>query len=207
MAATAKAQRQETIVAAIAAILNRGEPTRFRYEATCRYGLRSALILRGMKWATADDRAAEIINLAFRRLAVSRPPWWWGQPEYVHEEQRTHCANSVCGNLIERETLRPSLYCSELCRCAAKARRHRQDHLVEAAAYQRAFRAQFRAAQPERPCEECNRRFQPSFSQQTGKSGQLTRFCSIKCRNRANARKGGQRSKRDFSTRTLDVLT
>lgn len=190
MAATAKAQRQETIVAAIAAILNRGEPTRFRYEATCRYGLRSALILRGMKWATADDRAAEIINLAFRRLAVSRPPWWWGQPEYVHEEQRTHCANPVCGNLIERETLLPTLYCCERCRMAAKSRRHRQDNQIEGVMYQRAFRAQFRAAQPEKPCEECRRPFQPGLAQQTGKPGAVTRFCSVRCRNRANARKG-----------------
>lgn len=85
--------RRRHLVETVAAILKRGEPTVFAFEAACRHGLRSRLCLQGWKWAEADALAAEIVATALNRIGARRPTWEEGQPEF---------AQNGAGALIER---------------------------------------------------------------------------------------------------------
>src|SRR5262245_27584949 len=89
--AKANGHKQETkhTVRLVAKILATGEPTVFRWESWCRYSIRGTLVLQGIRWGRADERAAEIVRRALELLNVTRPPWAWGQREYVFDSAGT----------------------------------------------------------------------------------------------------------------------
>jgi hypothetical protein len=165
----------------VADCVRTGEPTPFAYEASCRHGLRSSLVLRGWKWARADFIANEIVVDALRIIGAKRPSWYEGQPEFTRTvQERLRCANKKCGKPIERESDQVMLYCSEPCRQRTKSERQAVDRRKEQAAASRAWRAAARAAGPLRLCELCSAPF--NALDITGKKPQ--RFCSRTCRSR-----------------------
>ena len=179
-------KRRAAVVEKVAAILDRGEPTRFAYEGACRHGVRVGFILgAGWPWQAADAAAAEIIEAAFHRLGVSRPRWAEGQPEHVEPAvARFFCAR--CGvELPESLGDKPRTYCSRACAHAARMFRHRQDNEAENRAYQEAWRKAWQARQPERTCRGCGESFRPKAPSSGGK------FCSMACYSRARARAKG----------------
>jgi hypothetical protein len=168
-----------TSVQAVASILDRGRPTRFRFEGMIRAGLRSYLILRHhIGWQVADDEAAYVLRQAFQSMRLSRPSWLEGQPELIRNEGRIFCANERCQKPITRASLQGLLYCCEACRRAAKSRRGYAARREEYVAYAAAQRAAKRASGPIRNCEQCGRQFQALDV--AGKKPQ--RFCGLKCR-------------------------
>jgi hypothetical protein len=165
-------------VAVFAKILDAGKPTRFRFEAAVRHGIRVYLILHGARWQEADDNAAQVIKAAFWKLRIHRPSWAEGQPQFTHNDGgRVFCANEACQKLIERQSLKALLYCSDECRRRAKTTRFYADHAEECAANAKAARIAARAMGETRVCPWCNREFQAL--DYTGKKKQ--RFCSVKC--------------------------
>ena len=176
---TAADKRRAVVVEAVAAILDKGEPTRFAYEGACRHGVRGAFILcAGMPWRAADTAAADIIESAFRRLGVSRPRWIEGQPEAVEPVvERLTCI--ACGGEIGETRNRNGgerRYCSAECRVAFLSRMRRRDE-------ERATRAEWLAKQaaikdanrPMRDCQECGKPYRPNAGTRPGK------FCSREC--------------------------
>src|SRR5687768_16158570 len=95
------------MVAEVAAVLQKGEPTVFRFEAVCRHALRSTFCLSGRSWQFSDRIAADVVGGALEQIGAQRPPWAWGQPEYTEEDSAatrigfTHCLN--CGQRLEDE--------------------------------------------------------------------------------------------------------
>ena len=113
--ARAKRDTFAPVISAVATILDAGEPTRFRYEAPCRHGLRAAMCLDGIGWQAADDTASKIVREALHRIGAVRPPWHMGQPEYVElpgfaSTERYQCVR--CAKAVPEDR---RLYCSDLC--------------------------------------------------------------------------------------------
>ena len=83
------------LVDGVAAILRKGDPTPFAFEAFCIYGLRSGLCLRGWGWHEADETAQDVVSAALRQIGAKRPTWYQGQPEYTQDGvimfERTRC--------------------------------------------------------------------------------------------------------------------
>jgi predicted nucleic acid-binding Zn ribbon protein len=162
----------------IADVLREGEPSRFRYEAACRHGLRAKLCLDGWPYHAADQEAHQLVQAALDMLGARRPSWAMGQPEWTQDgtrvAERYRCARCA-GPLPEGRWL----WCSDACRSAAhqdRARRqNREDHNAKA----RAYRAAWAAKVPERTCETCGRGFKPKDPGRRPNP----RFCSVKCRN------------------------
>ena len=204
--ASAVRSAQAEVVANVAAILATGDPTYFQYEGACRHGLRSSLVLDGWRWQRADDKAAEIIEAAFKLIGAKRPSWFEGQPEFANASHRLYCANQKC-----QKPLKPNgsqwrqMYCSEPCRKRAKCDRYARDHRAEQAAASATWRAAKRNESTLRDCEWCSRPFLPL--DYTGKKPQ--RFCSTTCRTRFAGScntlwRGGPRG-RDGRFRQMDV--
>ncbi|WP_375160354.1 hypothetical protein [Bradyrhizobium sp. RDT46] len=172
--------RRRYLVDTVAAILDKGEPTKFAREAACRNGLRAAFCLDGYRWAEADDTAADILAAAFRQLGVQRPTWKEGQPECTQDGfapiERTRCLR-CSGPLPEGH----DRFCSKLCGKAWRACLHAHDRRAELAAKARALRAAYQAKAAPRPCEQCGFEFRPFKPKQ--------RFCCKACSNRANGAK------------------
>ena len=184
-------KRRAVVVETVAAILDKGEPTRFAFEGACRHGVRVAYILGGgSTWRAADAAAAEIIEAALKRLGVSRPSWLDGQPETVEPVvERLACV--ACGREIGETRHRNGeerKFCSEPCRVAFHSRMRRRDE-------ERATRAEWLAEQaakkdatrPMRPCQWCGTPYRPNAGTRPGK------YCSRTCANRAtNAKRFGK---------------
>ena len=167
-------------VAAFARILDKGKPTRFRYEGAIRHGIRGYLVLQGETWRDADDNAQQVLKAAFWMLRIARPSWLEGQPESCRlpGDSRVFCANEACQKPIERETFQVQLYCCEECRTRAKSKRAYAERREENVAYAKAARVAARAIGEVRVCEWCARKFQAL--DYAGKKPQ--RFCGLKCR-------------------------
>ena len=180
---SAAEKRRAIVVETVAAILDRGHPTRFRYEAACRFGVRGAFILgSGMSRRAADETAAEIVEAALKKLGVPRPSRQMGRPEWTQDGAmavlRHSCAN--CGKeLPESQGGRPRIYCSKTCATAAHMRNHRRDNAEAARAANDAAKAAWRARQPERACAYCREPFRPKGPSSSGK------FCSPSCYHRS----------------------
>jgi hypothetical protein len=89
-------RKQQHLVTAVAVILDRGEPTQFALEATCRHALRSRLCLQGWRWAEADAVAFDIVAKALRRAGAQRPTWAEGQPEHLQNFSGAMIARTRC---------------------------------------------------------------------------------------------------------------
>jgi len=120
--------RFEPLVARVAKFLEHGEPTRFRYEGAMRHGLRAAMCLQGRPWREADWLAAAIVAAAIAKLAIERPTWVMGQPEYTAlpgfaPPERYFCER--CGGPMPEGGRRT--YCSQICvRGAINERTYRE---------------------------------------------------------------------------------
>jgi hypothetical protein len=163
-------------------VLRAGAPTKFRYEASCRAGLRSALCLEGVLWAVSDMTAAAVVAAALGRIGAERPAWWEGQLEYADTStERGWCAWERCGRPLPLDGGSSNgvamRYCSEVC----KSRAHAHRVFLEG---KKATLAQYlagEAAKTEktllaraRNCEQCGRYF---LTRQLGR-----KYCSRACR-------------------------
>ena len=45
---------RRSLISSVAIILDKGEPTRFRFESACRHGLRARYCIKGWPWVEAD---------------------------------------------------------------------------------------------------------------------------------------------------------
>lgn len=171
----------ERLVVTVGHVLDRGQPTRFRFEATTRYALRVHFIYQGRSWALSDFMAAEVVRTALASIGARRPSWYEAQPGFTRTrgDGGTYCANVECGRPIMRVSNQAHLaYCSEACRLEQKNRRQYQEHQAERVAYSQTRRDRLRAAAAPRACERCGRSFQPLDV--GGKPPQ--RFCGKVCR-------------------------
>lgn len=173
----AKASKDGPIIAAVAHVLDHGEPTKFALEAACRSGIRSRLCLQGWPWQPADARAAAIVDEALRRIGATRPRWIEGQPEYVQfgfaAYERTRCLQ--CGWTLPEGHHK---FCGPRCANAFHRGAFDNDKLKELAAGSAAWRALQRAAAKPKSCERCGATFRPLRAQ---------RFCSQACAARHNS--------------------
>jgi predicted nucleic acid-binding Zn ribbon protein len=170
-----KREQRERLIGLVVIVLRNGEPTLFRFEATCRHTLRSALCLRGQSWGLAEAIAANLVCSALERIGAQRPPWLWGQREYLMDSTATrgvgftHCLN--CGTRLEQERFR---FCSK--QCGGRYRKEFEQS-QEALAAQRVSSAAARETYRENArsirCEACKRAFKPSYPG--------NRFCSRQC--------------------------
>src|SRR5262245_11972777 len=173
--AKANGHKEETkyTVRLVAKILATGEPTVFRWESWCRYSIRGTLVLQGIRWGRADARAAEIVRRALELLNVTRPPWAWGQREYIFDSTGarigySHCLQ--CGTKLPEGRLK---FCASS--CGDKYRQAFQNDEFRARARSRALASLKRrrdAALP-RQCEACGAWFRSAKWDQ--------RFCSRQC--------------------------
>ena len=157
----------------VAKILATGEPTIFRWESWCRYTIRGTLCLQGVRWGRADARAADVVRRALELLNVQRPPWAWGQREYVFDSAGTrigysHCLQ--CGTKLPEGRLK---FCASS--CGDQYRQVFQNGALRARARERALaslKARRDAAAPQQ-CESCGVWFRSAKPEQ--------RFCSRQC--------------------------
>jgi hypothetical protein len=164
-------KERRRLVRAIAEVLIVGEPTLFRWEAWCRYKLRTGLCMQGMGWARSDATAADVVERAFDLLNVERPPWAWGQIEHTWESpgtrvEYTHCLQ--CGSRLPEDRMK---FCGKVCGSQFRHALHVEDfHDRERAlAYLRARRDR---AEP-KECQRCGTWFRPAKATQM--------FCSRQC--------------------------
>lgn len=119
--------RFEPLVASVAKFLDRGEPTRFRYEGAMRHGLRAALCLQGRDWCEADWFAAVIVAAALAKLAVERPTWLQGQAEFTALPGFAPAERYFCARCAGPMSEGRRLYCSWICaRSAHNERTYRE---------------------------------------------------------------------------------
>lgn len=166
--------RRRALIETVANILRAGEPTLFRFEAMCRYSLRSALCLSGRSWPLSDAIAADLVSTALERIGAQRPPWLWGQREYVMDSTATrvgftHCLN--CGARLEEGRFK---FCGKAC----GGRYHKEfEQSLESKAADRirsaSARELYRESASSLRCETCSHAFKPSYPAQ--------RFCSREC--------------------------
>ena len=159
-ARTKAEQRREALVGVVAAILDKGEPTRFCFESATIAGLRAGWCLASWPWREADAQAREVVEAAFRRLGVERPRWIDGQPEFVEPvgDLRVCCVR--CGKPLPEDMPakgRNRKYCSTLCKQAHGKHMERQDGDRNTAAERRAAKAAEMAARLKRTCPECGK--------------------------------------------------
>lgn len=191
------APKDAPLIAAVVKILAKGEPTKFRFEATCRHSLRSGFVLNGKGWQQADDRAAAIVAEALRRLGAARPTWQEGQPEATQETLR-HYYCQHCGGPITPHPFVPyKKFCSLRCGALAVKKRaveRRGDEMrVEHAAYEIARWRAAKEAMPAKPCAFCGDMFHPTPATKTRPE---TIYCTPRCRNKA--RKGTPSARTTF---------
>lgn len=170
------------LVKICAAVLERGEPTKFAFEASCRYALRRDFIFAGRSWSLADIMAAVIVQRALNSVGARRPSWYECQPEFTRTKGTscTYCANPECGRPIERQSNNVLRYCSSSCQIESKNRRSYAAHAEERVAYAQDRRDRLRAEAEPRVCEWCSKTFLPF--DYAGKKPQ--RFCGLTCRSR-----------------------
>lgn len=164
--------RRRIVRERIVAIMRLVEPTPFAAEGPCRAGIRSSLCLQGWSWQAADDVAAEIVAAALNVVGAKRPTWYQGQPEWTQPGalpiERQRCIR--CGKRLPEGHYK---FCSKDCSNALHEERRASRSREERALAAHAYRAAWRARQPEQPCEGCGAMFQP------GKKGQ--RYCRPAC--------------------------
>ena len=106
-------KRRQHLIERIVLILDRGEPSKFAFEGSCRRGLRSSFVLAGWRWAEADATAADILAAAFREIGAQRPTWLDGQPSAFQDgasiprERCLGCGQQLLGDVTERFCSRP----------------------------------------------------------------------------------------------------
>jgi hypothetical protein len=182
---------RDAIVKFIAAILERGEPTRWAFEGACRAGLRSHRCLTGETWQDADDWAARIVKHALHRIgATVRPTWEMGQPDDREDlVERRFCV--VCHGPLDAHGRRGQLYCSDACMSTGSNRsrmaRMAEEKAVSTAAFQV---AETRGEHLTRQCPQCERTFQVRWDYVVQK------YCGQECANAAQIEAGTQRKRR-----------
>jgi len=161
------------LVAAIAHILGRGQPTYFAREGLCRSGVRAALVMRGFRWVNADTYAASVVAQALRSIGARRPTWDEGQPEWTQDgvirAPRETCFR--CRTPLPEGHWR---FCSDGCAKATRVAQFREMQRDAYNASMRAFRAAWAAKQVEQECHGCGAMFRPR------KPGQ--RYCRQQCK-------------------------
>lgn len=83
------------LVACVADILRRGEPSPFARMAWCRHELRRALITVGCTWTVADWTAEVVVLAALDMIGARWPSWREAQSDYCQD-----------GTLILRQSCR-----------------------------------------------------------------------------------------------------
>jgi hypothetical protein len=191
-----KAERKQA-VDRVAAVLIRGQPTQFAFEAACRHDLRAGLCLNGMAWSRADTTAADIVSEALALIGAERPTWNQGQPWWTDSAAtwflRTNCMR--CGKLLpELKRVTDRRYCSQSCAVGA----YNDKHIADKRAYDLARWHALKAAAPDTSCEECGGTFKS-----LRKAGRpIARFCSNACYHRARKRKKLIQRTVEFSSRS-----
>jgi hypothetical protein len=189
-----KAQRgdraaRQAKVREIADVLRDAEPTPFALQAACTHAIRAKLCLDGWPYTVAHAEADKLVKAALDLVGAKRPSWAQGQPEWTQEgvrtRERTTCAR--CARPLPEGHFK---WCSHNCKRAAGEDKWRQQNRQEFNAKQRAYRAAWSAKQPSRACAECGTEFKPKSP-----TNPNAKHCSVRCRNRANARKN-----KDFGT-------
>lgn len=169
----ANGKDRRRLVRVVVEVLAKGEPTLFRWEAKCRYTLRTALCLQGNSWPLSDSIAADVVARALHFLNVERPPWVWGQREYTWDTSSTMVWFSHCLECGSRLLDGQQKFCGSAC-----GNRYRQAFLSEevrerarenSLAYLRDRRDRSSPLQ----CEACCAWFRPSRPEH--------RFCCRQC--------------------------
>jgi|GEM_PF-3456348 len=163
--------RRRALVDKFARILKRGEPTRFRFEATLRHSLRHDLMARHPEgsWACADAEAAAVVGEALRKIGLAHRPRA-DDDGFDRREGCRHCGKRLAENHYERG------FCSFACAITAEEFGAAGDHLwgvVAEAAYQDRQRRVSTDRYGQRKCDECGALFTANYPQQ--------RCCSSKC--------------------------
>jgi hypothetical protein len=176
--------KRRHLVATVLAILESGTPTKFAYEASCRYGLRRTFCVEGWPFHEADATAADIVSTALRRIGAQRPTWQQGQPEWqqfgyapVEYTRCLHCGGAIPPDRGSRNGSAVK-YCSALCGQAAYMRKARRsgermtmaEHLAALAA-----RKKRTYLEREKQCEQCGQTFHPGYAVNR------QRFCCLAC--------------------------
>jgi hypothetical protein len=170
-------ERRSAITNRVAAILRRGDPTPFVFEAACRHGIRSTFCAAGWPWPLADEAAAHIVRVALDRIGARRPRWIEGQLEFVRYDfklfERTRCRQ--CGTRLhgDRRT-----FCSDSCSQAHRWELTGAEERALRAEAARLYWLTWRAAQPYRTCAACGGGFRPNKPNQF--------LCSQACAARHN---------------------
>lgn len=168
--------RVEIMTVRVAAILRKGRPTYFAFEASCRHALRQALCLKRWPWRDADDTASFIVAAALHRIGAVRPTHWQGQPEHVSRaDERLVCGRNGCGRPIHIEEGMQAWqrsFCCEECRDAARQRRAERVSWDEYLA-QCEVRKELTLTERTRPCQQCGEPFSDRDLEK--------KFCSPDC--------------------------
>lgn len=164
------------------------------HEASCRYGLRRALVMQGHPWPDADREARLLVEEGFRTLGVKRPTWDQGQREYVIPKD--YCNQCGCP-LDEEQRDRGQRFCSAMCAKSAFVYRDWETTVWDAEIGRAAYRMVARAAQPPRSCAYCGDEFQAphALSHQ--------RYCSKRCTDLAKEKEPAQECANPRCARTF----
>lgn len=157
------------LIGQTAEILATAELSKFEHEASCRYGIRTTLVLQGNPWQASDDEAASIVTQALDRIGAVRPMFPEGQPEFTlspkHQCQR--CGAPLSDDAGHRR------FCSEECRESAKRYRNDFWQRIEDGARAVASYATAKANAAVRQCIVCGSPFRATT--------ESTRTCSRDC--------------------------
>ena len=153
---------REPVVRKIAALLETGTPTKWRWTSEAHHGLRAAMCMSGIAWEAADKVAAEVVTLARHRIGLSQYPSWI-EARGPTPEQREYFFCASCSGFMQDGSSSP--WCSDECRSALQARQRNETGRRGAEARQRATRtiltggAEPPPAALERSCRKCNKLF------------------------------------------------
>lgn len=167
-----KGQKRDHLVQKVMDLLRDWRQSPFEHEASCVYGLRSALCLQGYGWHRSDAEARSVVAEGLRLLGPERPSWEQGQREYV--TPRENC--NWCGVDLPEELLtgtRSVNFCSEVCARSAIRQRDYEGQQTDSYMFRSAWQTIMRTRNDTRPCKNCGVLFRPLFGE--------NEFCSKAC--------------------------
>ncbi len=167
-----QAEQRQHIIGRLVEIMSVWTQSPFQFEGAARSSVRSNLCLHGVEWAQADAEAASLVQSALGRMRAVRPTWEQGQKEYtIPRENCAWCYIPIPDDLIVGSHHK-GFCCPEHARVAIELRDLRSVGETQAA-YRAAADVIYRAKNPARPCEHCDRTFRPKNPD--------AQYCSHRC--------------------------
>lgn len=169
-------ERRRHIIDEIMDVLRDWRSSEFEFEGPSIAGLRSALCLKGHRWAVSDHEARSIVDEGLRLLGAKRPNWSQGQREYTIAEG--HCI--WCGLDLSEDLMsgkRQSRFCGPACAKAHLMYRDFETRKSVDRHHAQAYEVIARENGPEKKCQRCGINYRPH----NARHGKAQKYCSKPC--------------------------